>query len=194
MTVIKERKCSHVSSTDIRNLLRKFLVEIGFDTFGIRPLKIDARSLRAGGATALLCANIDPNSIQQLGRWKSDATIRYLHIAASPHTQQYARQMLTHGKASSNPGTAINKQFFFSSTGKNAHKRKSIIQPGHNHQQIKFFLLYWRSFFSSSTTAAPSPPSDNCTTTFSTVSAPSSPTGPMGATMAETRKTRKVEG
>jgi hypothetical protein len=33
---------------------------------------------------ALLCANIDPSSIQLLGRWKSDTMIRYLRVFANP--------------------------------------------------------------------------------------------------------------
>jgi hypothetical protein len=94
----------YVSSTDIRNTLRHSLTKIGPNTLGTQPHEIEARSLRAGGATALLCANIDPNSIQLLGRWKSDSMIRYLHIAANPHTRQYARQMITKGQSSFNPG------------------------------------------------------------------------------------------
>jgi hypothetical protein len=70
---------------------------------GIQPYEINARSLRAGGATALLCVNIDPNSIQLLGRWKSDAMLRYLHIAANPHVRQYAKKMFSSGTSSFNP-------------------------------------------------------------------------------------------
>jgi hypothetical protein len=94
----------HVSSTDIRNMLRHTLTKLQPNTLGIQPQEIEARSLRAGGATALLCANIDPNSIQLLGRWKSDAMIRYLHIAANPHTRHYAKRMITEGHSSFNPG------------------------------------------------------------------------------------------
>jgi hypothetical protein len=92
----------HVSSNDVCNSLRHSLARMGPHTLGIQPHEINARSLRAGGATALLCANVDQNSIQLLGRWKSDAMIRYLHIAANPHTRQYAKQMIT-GHASFNP-------------------------------------------------------------------------------------------
>lgn len=95
---------NHVSSTDIRNTLRQSLLSIGPNTLGIQTNEIDGHSLRAGGATALLCAKVDPNSIQLLGRWKSDAMIRYLHIAANPHTRQYARQMVSNGQTSFNPG------------------------------------------------------------------------------------------
>ena len=89
--------------TLILNALRQSLQAIGHTTLGIHPQDIDARSLRAGGATALLCANIDHNTIQLLGRWKSDAIIRYLDIAANPQVHQHAHKMFTNGQASFAP-------------------------------------------------------------------------------------------
>jgi hypothetical protein len=62
-----------MTPVDIRSTLHQGLEAIGADKLGIQPHEIDARSLRAGGDTALLCANVDPNKIQILGRWKSDA-------------------------------------------------------------------------------------------------------------------------
>jgi hypothetical protein len=98
---------NHMSFTDVRNALRKSLIAIGPANLGIKPAEIDARSLRAGGARALLCANVDPHSIQLLGRWKSDTMIRYLHVSATPHVRQFARQMFSSGQSSFNPGSTI---------------------------------------------------------------------------------------
>jgi hypothetical protein len=92
-----------VTPTLIRDTLRRGLNTVGHTTLGIHPNQIDARSLRAGGATALLCANVDHNTIQLLGRWKSDAMMRYLHISANPQVHQHAHQMFTHGQASFSP-------------------------------------------------------------------------------------------
>jgi hypothetical protein len=97
----------HVTPTDIRTALRRSLAALGPAKLGIRPDELEARSLRAGGATLLLCATVDQNSIQLLGRWKSDAMIRYLHISVNPHVQQYAKRMYTSGHSSFNPGTNI---------------------------------------------------------------------------------------
>jgi hypothetical protein len=95
----------HVSTIHIRNALHESLNAIGPTTLGIQRHEIDARSLRAGGATALLSAKVDKESIQLLGRWKSDAVMRYLHIAANPHTRQYAKHMISSGHATFNPGS-----------------------------------------------------------------------------------------
>ena len=65
---------------------------------GFGPNKISARALRAGGAMALLCANVDKHTIQLLGRWKSDKVLRYIHLQAYPQMSTFARLMITHGR------------------------------------------------------------------------------------------------
>ena len=66
-------------------------------TTGVSPHLLSARSLRPGGATALLCAGIDSNAIQLLGRWLSDAMLRYLQIQAATVANNFAQLMLDHG-------------------------------------------------------------------------------------------------
>ena len=90
----------HVTSAALTKLLR-FGIRVVTLTLGaalgITPDDVDARSLRAGGATALLCARVDKDDIMLFGRWKSDAMLRYLHIAYNPAVHLFARQMLEHG-------------------------------------------------------------------------------------------------
>ena len=70
---------------------------------GIDPNLLSTRSLRPGGATALLCAGVDKDHIQLLGRWQSDAMLRYLRIQAA--TSRLSQRMLAHGRYSFAPGT-----------------------------------------------------------------------------------------
>ena len=72
---------------------------------GIDGSLLSARSLRPGGATALLCANVDKDAIMLLGRWKSDAMLRYLRIQATSSARNYAQQMLDHGTFTFQPGS-----------------------------------------------------------------------------------------
>ena len=81
----------------ITNALRHSATDLAATT-GIAPHLLSARSVRPGGATALLCANIDPNIIQLLGRWKSDAMLRYLRVAAQANSHPLAQQMLQAGR------------------------------------------------------------------------------------------------
>ena len=55
---------------------------------------MNARSLRAGGAMALLCGRVDADTIRLVGRWKSDAMFRYLHAQALPLVRHLAHTML----------------------------------------------------------------------------------------------------
>ena len=89
-------KWYHVKAKHITNALRHAAKSIETTT-GIHHSKVSARSLRPGGATALLCANVDSDAIMLLGRWKSDAMFRYLRIQAAVHSQEFSQRMLDHG-------------------------------------------------------------------------------------------------
>jgi hypothetical protein len=65
--------------------------------FEFVPSDISARSLRASGAMALLCAQVDTNVIRLLGRWRSDEMLRYLTVQAAPVMRDFASRMLNHG-------------------------------------------------------------------------------------------------
>ena len=97
-------KLSSIPSTFVTNGLRHSASDLQA-TSGIDPRLLSARSLRPGGATALLCANIDKDAIQLLGRWKSDAMLRYLRIQAHVHQANYAQLMLDHGSYTFAPGS-----------------------------------------------------------------------------------------
>ena len=67
---------------------------------GIDPLALNARSLRAGGAMALLQGKCDPITIKLLARWHSDAMMRYLHQQSGPLMQNLASLMFNGGQYS----------------------------------------------------------------------------------------------
>ena len=90
----------YVTSRLLTEALRAAVTLLGPANIDLQPHEIEARSLRAGGATALLCANIDSNTIQLIGRWKSDAMLRYLHVSALPVMNRYASHMYSGGNYS----------------------------------------------------------------------------------------------
>jgi hypothetical protein len=85
----------HVSSRALTNILRTSAAAL--PELGYLPSDVSARSLRAGGAMALLCGNVDTHTIKLVGRWKSEAMFRYLHAQALPIIRNLARTMLIHG-------------------------------------------------------------------------------------------------
>jgi hypothetical protein len=89
-------KTQTVTSAQITQTLRFSLLHFG-DTLGITPADISARSLRATGAMALLCARVDHDTIRLIGRWRSDKMLRYLHAQAQPVMHDFARRMVLGG-------------------------------------------------------------------------------------------------
>jgi hypothetical protein len=71
---------------------------------GFLPDSISARSLRAAGAMALLCAQVDTDVIRFIGRWRSDKMLRYLHVQAKPAMCHIVSRMLSHGSFVLHPG------------------------------------------------------------------------------------------
>ena len=98
-----------VRPTHVTNALRHAAASVE-ETTGISPALLSARSLRPGGATALLCAHIDKDAIALLGRWKSDAMLRYLRIQAHVHSSNFAQRMLDSGAYTFVPGASLPAQ------------------------------------------------------------------------------------
>jgi hypothetical protein len=84
-----------ITSADITAILRLSVTLLG-PQYGFLPTDVSARSLRAAGAMALLCADVDTDRIRLLGRWQSDQMFRYLHVQAEPVMRNFSSRML-HG-------------------------------------------------------------------------------------------------
>ena len=98
----RDHKCwCTIKPTHVTTALRHAAKSLQPDT-GIDFTLLSARSLRPGGATALLCAGVDKDHIQLLGRWQSDAVFRYLRIQAS--LCGLSQKMLDHGAYTYSPG------------------------------------------------------------------------------------------
>lgn len=74
---------------------------------GLSPDDISARSLRAGGAMALLCGKVDDNVIKLLARWNSDSMMDYLHQQATPVMARLAAKMYNNGSYSFLPNEYV---------------------------------------------------------------------------------------
>jgi hypothetical protein len=86
----------YVTSCDITATLRASVRVVG-PRLGFLPNEVSARSLRAAGAMALLCAHVDSDTIRLLGRWRSNVMLRYLTIQAQPIMRDFSRRMLAGG-------------------------------------------------------------------------------------------------
>jgi hypothetical protein len=83
-----------VSPSQITDALRATVALCDSNQLGFLPSDVSARSLRAAGAMALLCAEVDTDIIRLIGRWRSDEMLRYLHVQAEPVMRGFAPRML----------------------------------------------------------------------------------------------------
>jgi hypothetical protein len=74
---------------------------------GIQATDISARSLRAGGAMSMFFGKIDMNNIMLMGRWHSDAIMRYLHGQAQPIVGRFAEVMNNNGAYTFQPDEIV---------------------------------------------------------------------------------------
>ena len=85
-----------IKPNDITAVL-KLAVNVMGPALGFLSQEISARSLRAAGAMALLCAHVDSDLIRLLGRWRSDEMLRYLHVQAEPVMRNFSALMIQGG-------------------------------------------------------------------------------------------------
>ena len=90
-------KWENVTPSNITMTLRQAVTFLSPATLGFLPSDVSARCLRAAGANALLCADVDTDVIRLLGRWRSDEMLRYLHLQAAPIMENFSRDMLRGG-------------------------------------------------------------------------------------------------
>jgi hypothetical protein len=97
-TLVKAKGVTEV----LRNAMR-----LNVHRTGIEASDVSARSLRAGGAMALLHGRVDLSNIRMMGRWHSDAMMRYLHVQAQPILGNYAARMFNEGTYSFLPDETV---------------------------------------------------------------------------------------
>jgi hypothetical protein len=71
-------KLSYLSSVDMRIRLRAAASILGIAKLGFNPEDIGTHSLRSGAAMAMYLAGVPVYTIMIVGRWSSDAFLRYI--------------------------------------------------------------------------------------------------------------------
>jgi hypothetical protein len=92
-TYYTDNKAHYVTPDDISLTLKSYVRTIG-PSLGFSHKDVSARSLCAAGAMALLSAHVDTNTIQLLGRWRSDEMLKYLTVQAQPIMRDFLSHML----------------------------------------------------------------------------------------------------
>jgi hypothetical protein len=86
----------HITSTQIRNMLRDAVKAIGKDTLHISVDEIGTHSIRSGAAMAMFLGGCPVFVIMMIGRWSSDAFLRYIRKQVEEFNHDVSQKMLTH--------------------------------------------------------------------------------------------------
>ena len=85
------RRWTPLQPKHLSDTLKLAVTALGPANLGFTPADVSARSLRASGAMALLCAHVDTDMIRLIGRWRSDEMLRYLHVPAAPVMRDFSK-------------------------------------------------------------------------------------------------------
>ena len=103
----RDGKWHRINPTQITTALRLAVATFEPRDLGFNVTDVSARSLRASGAMALLCAHVDTDIIRLVGRWRSDEMLRYLHVQAEPVMRHFASKMLSDGDFNLIPNSLV---------------------------------------------------------------------------------------
>ena len=95
-TIFTNGKSSTISSATVRVKLRSAAREVGEAILGFKPDDIGTHSIRSGGAMAMYLAQIPTFTIMMIGRWSSDAFLRYIRRQVEQFSLNVSSKMLRH--------------------------------------------------------------------------------------------------
>ena len=102
-TILVNDKLRQISSTTARTKLRAAAAAIGEKRLGFTKDEIGTHSIRSGAAMAMYLDGVPTFSIMMIGRWSSDAFLRYIRKQVEQFTHNVSRRMLRHSSFFTTP-------------------------------------------------------------------------------------------
>ena len=87
---------THVTSKILIDALEGAIEAVGNDRIGIQRGEIGTHSIRSGAAMAMYLGEVPVYTIMMLGRWSSDAFLRYIRKQVEQFSHNVSRKMILH--------------------------------------------------------------------------------------------------
>ena len=87
-------KIQYVKNTDMSKALRAAASSIGEARLGFPPTDIGTHSIRSGSAMAMYLAEVPVYTIMLIGRWSSDAFLKYIRKQVEQFSHNVSRRMI----------------------------------------------------------------------------------------------------
>jgi hypothetical protein len=94
----KNNKIYKISGTQLLRQLRLAAAALGKDILGFSPTDLGLHSACSGAAIAMFLAGVPVYTIMLLGRWSSDAFLRYIRKQVKEFSKGISKKMLTNDK------------------------------------------------------------------------------------------------
>eukprot|EP00984_Skeletonema_dohrnii_P016767 scaffold7500_cov75-Skeletonema_dohrnii-CCMP3373.AAC.3 len=87
-------RMEHITSKEMISALEDAVAAIGYDKLGIQKGDIGTHSIRSGAAMAMFLGECPVYVIMMIGRWSSDAFLRYIRRQVEQFSQNVSSRML----------------------------------------------------------------------------------------------------
>ena len=94
--VWRNGRIQHITSQDIIDGINRGAEAVGWDLLGLNKGDFGTHSIRSGGAMAMYLDEIPIYTIMLIGRWSSDAWLRYIRKQVDQFSNNVARRMNKH--------------------------------------------------------------------------------------------------
>ena len=94
MFLTEDGKNTHINSTQVLPRLRATVGIMGKEKLGFSEDDIGLHSLRAGGAMAMFLSGVPTIIIMRIGRWSSEAFLKYIREQVESFTFGVSKKMI----------------------------------------------------------------------------------------------------
>ena len=94
--VWRNGRMEHITSKEMVKALRAAVVAVGEEKLGFKKEDIGTHSIRSGAAMSMALDQLPAYSIMMIGRWSSDAFLRYIRKEVDMFTNNVSNRMLKH--------------------------------------------------------------------------------------------------
>jgi hypothetical protein len=95
-TVLNNGRLEHITSKMMVNALEAAVEAVGRDVVNIQAGEIGTHSIRSGAAMAMYLGEVPVYTIMMLGRWSSDAFLRYIRKQVEQFSHNVSKKMIKH--------------------------------------------------------------------------------------------------
>ena len=92
--VWRNNRMEHITSVEMSNALRDAVIAIGEERLGFKAVQVGCHSIRSGAAMAMCLGECPVYTIMMIGRWSSDAFLRYIRKQVEQFSHNVSKRML----------------------------------------------------------------------------------------------------